>query len=162
MRLSAANAMRFVDDVFDETMQAIKDAGQWENTIVLFTSDNGGAIFPQSINNNFPLRGGKRSIFDGGYRVVQFLAGGWFNQDQAEQGRKSDTFVFINDLAPTFLDMVGGSAAVDKLYKKELDSNGKWKVAALAMCSMHSIVPLSHERLFSFSLLFICPPNRQS
>jgi arylsulfatase A-like enzyme len=43
MRLSVANAMRFVDDVFDETMQAIKDAGQWENTIVLFTSDNGGA-----------------------------------------------------------------------------------------------------------------------
>ncbi len=65
MRLSAANAMRFIDDIFDETMQALKDAGQWENTIVLLTSDNGGAIFPQSINNNYPLRGGKRSIFDG-------------------------------------------------------------------------------------------------
>ncbi len=52
MRLSAANGMRFVVAVFYETMQAIKDAGQWENTIVLFTSDNGGAIFPLSINNN--------------------------------------------------------------------------------------------------------------
>ena len=29
--------MRFVDDIFDETMQAIKDAGQWDNTIVLLT-----------------------------------------------------------------------------------------------------------------------------
>mmetsp|Transcript_15191 Transcript_15191/g.22946 ORF Transcript_15191/g.22946 Transcript_15191/m.22946 type:complete len:118 (+) Transcript_15191:451-804(+) len=60
---------------------------------------------------------GKRSIFDGGYRVVQFLTGGWLDQAQPQQqppqqGRKSDTFVFINDWAPTFLDMVGGSAAV--------------------------------------------------
>ena len=37
MRLSLANAMRFVDDIFKDTMQAIKDANQWENTIVLFT-----------------------------------------------------------------------------------------------------------------------------
>lgn len=71
MRLATANAMRFVDDIFGETMNAIKDAGQWENTIVLFTSDNGGAIFPMNANNNYPLRGGKRSIFEGGYRVVQ-------------------------------------------------------------------------------------------
>jgi arylsulfatase B/arylsulfatase I/J len=128
MRLSAANAMRFVDDVFDEIMQSIKDAGQWENTIVLFTSDNGGSNFPQSVNNNFPLRGGKRSIFEGGYRIVQFLSGGWFDNkapQQQQQPRKSDTVVFINDWAPTFLDMVGGLAAVDKLYKKELDSSGE-------------------------------------
>lgn len=84
-----------------------------------------GAIFPLSINNNYPLRGGKRSIFDGGYRVVQFLAGGWFNQDsQQQQGRKSDTYVFMNDWAPTLLEMVGGSSAVEKLYEKEYDSNG--------------------------------------
>jgi len=69
MRLSAANAMRFVDDVFDEVMEAIKQAGQWENTIVLFTSDNGGAIFPQSINNNFPLRGGKKRLVFGAVHV---------------------------------------------------------------------------------------------
>jgi len=37
VRLALANAMRFVDDIFDETMQAIKDAGQWDNTIVLLT-----------------------------------------------------------------------------------------------------------------------------
>jgi hypothetical protein len=36
-KLALANAMRFVDDIFDETMQAIKDAGQWDNTIVLLT-----------------------------------------------------------------------------------------------------------------------------
>lgn len=148
--------MRFVDDIFDETMQAIKDAGQWDNTIVLLTgklllrlryfinlvfqlliwiwissiltisADNGGAIFPLNANNNYPLRGGKRSIFEGGYRVIQFLSGGWINKSPHHQkqsqdlmlGRKSDTFIFVQDWAPTFLEMVGGSDAVDHLYKK--------------------------------------------
>jgi len=126
VRLALANAMRFVDDIFDETMQAIKDAGQWDNTIVLLTADNGGAIFPLNANNNYPLRGGKRSIFEGGYRVIQFLSGGWINKSSLHQkqsqdlmlGRKSDTFIFVQDWAPTFLEMVGGSDAVDHLYKK--------------------------------------------
>lgn len=37
MRLATANAMRFVDDIVNTTMNAIVDAGQWDNTIVLFT-----------------------------------------------------------------------------------------------------------------------------
>lgn len=44
LRRSTANAVRFVDDVFDQVVQSIKDSGQWDNTIVLFTSDNGGAM----------------------------------------------------------------------------------------------------------------------
>ena len=40
-------------------MPSFKTAGQWDNTIVLFASDNGGAIFTNGANNNFPLRGSK-------------------------------------------------------------------------------------------------------
>ena len=46
-------------------LEAIKDAGQWDNTIVFFTSDNGGAIVVNSVNNNYPLRGAKFSKFEG-------------------------------------------------------------------------------------------------
>lgn len=38
LRLATANGVTYVDDVFGETMKAIKNAGQWDNTIVLFTS----------------------------------------------------------------------------------------------------------------------------
>mmetsp|Transcript_44890 Transcript_44890/g.95562 ORF Transcript_44890/g.95562 Transcript_44890/m.95562 type:complete len:968 (+) Transcript_44890:102-3005(+) len=139
MRLATANAMRFVDDIFNATMQAIKDAGQWDDTIVLFTTDNGGAIFPLNANNNYPLRGGKRSIFEGGYRGVQFLAGGWINTPSSGGGKRtkkgrvgtslmlnrtSDTYVFVQDWAPTFLEMAGGVSAVEFLYPKVYDENG--------------------------------------
>ena len=45
LRYSTNCALRFLDDLFASTMQAIKDAGQWDNTIVYFTTDNGGAIY---------------------------------------------------------------------------------------------------------------------
>lgn len=62
----ATNAgVRFVDDLFASTMQAIKDAGQWDNTIVYFTTDNGGAIYNGSANNNYPLRSSKFTPFEG-------------------------------------------------------------------------------------------------
>lgn len=85
-------------------------------------------------NNNYPLRGGKRSIFEGGYRSTQFLSGGWINpkspgkSGEAQgkitqpENRKSDTFVFVPDWAPTLLQMAGGKDAVDHLYKKEYDT----------------------------------------
>lgn len=38
MRLGINSALRFLDDMFGETIKAIKDAGQWDNTIVYFTS----------------------------------------------------------------------------------------------------------------------------
>lgn len=68
MRLTTSHHLRFVDDLFGSTMEAIKDAGQWDNTIVFFTSDNGGAIVVNSVNNNYPLRGAKFSNFEGKLR----------------------------------------------------------------------------------------------
>ena len=44
-RMSINNAVRYMDDLFGSTMQAVKDAGQWNNTIVYFTSDNGGPVY---------------------------------------------------------------------------------------------------------------------
>ena len=44
-RLSLNQAVRYLDDLFGSTMQAVKDAVQWNNTIVLFTTDNGGPIY---------------------------------------------------------------------------------------------------------------------
>lgn len=114
MRLATSNHLRFVDDLFGDAMEAIKDAGQWNNTIVFFTSDNGGAILKDSVNNNFPLRGAKFSMFEGGIRVPQFFAGGWIENQLGDAGCKevpatSDTYFFPNDIAPTLLKMVGAN-----------------------------------------------------
>lgn len=64
-RWATNKGVQFVDDLFGQTLQAIKDAGQWNNTIIYFTSDNGGAIYAGTANNNYPLRASKFSPFEG-------------------------------------------------------------------------------------------------
>ena len=106
------NLIKFVDHLFGETMQALKDAGQWDNTIVYFTSDNGGAIYTGTVNNNYPLRASKFTAFEGGVRVPQFISGGWIDCNLPQnKDRKSETFVFPIDIGPTLLDMAGGDVS---------------------------------------------------
>jgi len=49
---------------------ALKDAGLWDNTVLIFMSDNGG---PLDHSTNAPLRGGKGSNYEGGVRVESFV-----------------------------------------------------------------------------------------
>jgi Sulfatase len=70
-RWATNKGVRFVDDLFGRSMQAIKDAGQWNNTIVYFTSDNGGAIYYGTANNNYPLRASKFSPFEGTRQFIE-------------------------------------------------------------------------------------------
>lgn len=65
LRYATNMGVRFLDDLVGSTMQAIKDAGHWDNTIVYFTTDNGGAIYNGSANNNYPLRSSKFTPFEG-------------------------------------------------------------------------------------------------
>ena len=56
------------DEVLGNTTQALKDRGMWENTLLIYTSDNGGPAGQLSSGhsgNNFPLRGGKTNFFEG-------------------------------------------------------------------------------------------------
>ena len=57
-----------MDDGVGRVMNAIKSAGQEENTIVVFLSDNGGPVHKNG-SKNFPLRGGKSDLYEGGIRV---------------------------------------------------------------------------------------------
>lgn len=54
-------------------MEALKRNGLSENTIVIFTSDNGGAGAAGLANLNRPLRGWKSTFYDGGLRVPMFM-----------------------------------------------------------------------------------------
>ena len=53
---------------------SLKLRGMWANTLMLFASDNGATQLGNG--NNYPLRGGKYSDFEGGVRTISFLAGG--------------------------------------------------------------------------------------
>ena len=86
----------------------------WENTLLVLTSDNGGPIYLGDFNdaggaNNYPLRGGKRSNFEGGVRTNAFVSGGVIpasRRGQIEQGLIGiedwySTFCFLAGVDPT-------------------------------------------------------------
>lgn len=56
-----------MDDGIGKVMSALKTSGQADNTIVIFSSDNGGQLSVGA--NNGPLRDGKQSVYEGGLKV---------------------------------------------------------------------------------------------
>ena len=71
-------SVTLLDDVIGEVTQALKRKNMWENTLMIFSSDNGGPInINSNAANNFPLRGGKFGSLEGGIRSAAFVSGGF-------------------------------------------------------------------------------------
>lgn len=71
-RRTYAAMMSAMDDNVGRVIKALKDSGQYENTLVTFISDNGGPTMNGVTVNgsvNAPLRGSKRTTLEGGIRV---------------------------------------------------------------------------------------------
>jgi arylsulfatase A-like enzyme len=77
-------------------MKALKETGLDDNTLVIFTSDNGGAL--RYAQSNSPLRGSKQQMYEGGIRVPFFAS--WKGKIAA--GSTSDNVGMLMDLLPTF------------------------------------------------------------
>ncbi|MDA1231603.1 MAG: sulfatase-like hydrolase/transferase, partial [Planctomycetota bacterium] len=67
VRANLVALIEHMDDGIGKVVSALKRNGQWENTIVVFTSDNGGQLDAGA--NNGPLRDGKQSVYEGGLKV---------------------------------------------------------------------------------------------
>lgn len=93
-----------LDHGIGRVLAALDKSGLRENTLVVFTADNGGSL-PHAQNND-PWRDGKQSHYDGGLRVP-FMAQ-W--PGQIEAGSKSDYAGQVFDLFPTFLELAGATA----------------------------------------------------
>lgn len=65
------------DDAIGVLVEALVEAGIEDDTVIVFTSDNGGAEYTQTngqrATSNFPLRGGKATMYEGGTRVPTFI-----------------------------------------------------------------------------------------
>lgn len=88
-------------------VDALKAKGMWANTLLLVSSDNGGPIYRNGAAgaNNFPLRGGKKSNFEGGTRVNAFVAGGVLPASVA--GTKTEALMGSEDWYATFCGLAG-------------------------------------------------------
>jgi len=89
-----------MDDAIGTIVQAIEDQGLADNTLVVFTNDNGGLV---PIGDNTPLRLGKLFLFEGGIRVPMIIR--WPGVTTA--GQQHRDAVSLLDLFPTFLTAAG-------------------------------------------------------
>ena len=65
--------MRQLDRRIGDVLQKLKDTGLDENTLVIFTSDNGGAWYTGIKDHNTPYRGYKGTFFEGGIHVPMLM-----------------------------------------------------------------------------------------
>ncbi|PWD98980.1 arylsulfatase [Marinilabilia rubra] len=105
-----AAMITLLDDQVGEIVEKLKELGISENTIIVFTSDNGpheeGGADPEFFNSNGPLRGFKRDLYEGGIRVPMIAR--W--PGQIEAGAESDHISAFWDMLPTFADLLGVKA----------------------------------------------------
>ena len=90
-----------LDDRIGKVIASLKETGQYENTIILFTSDNGGHL--PDLANNGPLRDGKQSMYEGGLRVPMLVS--W--PGRISPGSVSNQLNISMDIFPTLLELVG-------------------------------------------------------
>lgn len=115
------------DSLFGNVTQAMKDYGMWNHTLLLMTSDNGGPTAEQVTGgnaNNWPLRGGKQTEFEGGVRVNAFLAGGFV--PQGLRGSTLDGYMHLCDWYATFLPLAGANATDDHPGVPSVDGLDLW------------------------------------
>ncbi len=99
-----AGLVESMDDAVGVVLNALIETGIDKNTIVIFTSDNGGVTSGDSYStSNAPLRGGKGYQWEGGIREPYFISVPWMKI----AGKKCDVPVTGTDFYPTILDLVG-------------------------------------------------------
>ena len=89
-----------LDENIGRLAEALRESGQWENTLLIFTSDNGGlATAEGSPTCNAPASEGKGWLYEGGTRVPMFAV--W--PDVIPAGTQTEVPVYTPDFYPTFL-----------------------------------------------------------
>ena len=81
----------------------------WANTLLVYTSDNGGVAENGLAGINFPFRGEKHGNWRGGMNTPTFVSGGFVPPEL--RGTKNAARVHVVDWYPTFCRLAGRSAA---------------------------------------------------
>ncbi len=106
-----AAMVRSVDRSVGRVLQALRDEGLEDNTIVIFTSDNGAPGYIGLPEVNQPFRGWKVTQFEGGLRVPTMAK--WPGRIPA--GSRYPAPMSNIDILPTVLAAAGGAAPTDRV-----------------------------------------------
>jgi arylsulfatase A len=102
--------INLLDDQVGEIVAKLKELGIYENTLIMFSSDNGphqeGGANPDYFNSNGIFRGYKRDLYEGGIRVPMIAT--W--EGRIAPGTETEHMSAFWDLFPTIADLTGATA----------------------------------------------------
>jgi len=105
-----AAMVNLLDDQVGEILDKLKELGIDENTLVIFSSDNGphleGGADPDYFNSNGPFTGYKRDLYEGGIRMPMFVR--W--PEKIEAGSQTNHISAFWDFLPTAAEIAGAEA----------------------------------------------------
>lgn len=95
-----------LDDSVGQVVQSLKSKNMLENSIIIFSTDNGGpaAGFNYNAASNWPLRGVKNTLWEGGVRGAGLI----FSPLISKPMRVSKQMMHITDWLPTLYSAAGG------------------------------------------------------
>ena len=111
-RTTYAGMLTAADEGIGKVIQALKDKGIWDHTVVVFTTDNGGPSDVCAIqgSSNYPKRGGKCTVYEGGTTGDGFISGPALTPDWGIPTGRERTYrhIFhVVDWLPTLTAAVG-------------------------------------------------------
>eukprot|EP01038_Epipyxis_sp_PR26KG_P004056 gene4056-5799_t len=101
-RQEMAKVLVVLDGAINEITQALKSVGQYDNTYIIFSSDNGGCKYEGGKNG--PMRGNKGTLFEGGTKVDALISSPLLHQ---YYGREYYGLMHAVDWFPTILELAG-------------------------------------------------------
>ena len=107
-----------LDQAIGQLLLTIEEEGIEEDTIILFSSDNGGATYGGGVGDNFPLRGGKGDTFAGSIRVVASMK--W--KGTIDANSSLDQIMTVMDIFPTLSSATG----IQMKNTKIIDGRDMW------------------------------------
>ena len=113
-----------LDEAIGKVVASLETNGLMNDTTIIFTADNGG--LPLASGNNYPLRGAKSTIFEGGTRAAAFVYG----KDVEKAGSTYEGLMHAVDWHPTILDLAGVNSS-----RNDMDGVSQWEAIRLGGAS---------------------------
>ncbi len=111
-RLSCA-MVAGIDEGVGQLVALLKEQGQLENTVIAYSVDNGGVPYAGALN--YPLRGAKTTVYEGGVHVPGFI----YAPGQLASNQDFSGLFHVTDFFPTFAAMLNSTSRIAK--SNELD-----------------------------------------